>query len=61
MSQFNFSLNQVYKIKFFDSILDFTVTKINSKGITLNNEATRIVLKDYKEIELSKMIITQVK
>jgi len=61
MTQYDFSLNQVYKIKFFDSILDFTITKINSKGVTLKNELTRIELKDYKEAELVKMIIERIK
>jgi hypothetical protein len=56
----DFKVGQVFTIKFFDNNVDFTVTKINSKGITLKNEVTRIELKDYKESELQKMIIKQV-
>ena len=56
----DFKEGQVYTIKFFDNSVDFTVTKINSKGITLKSEVTRIELKDYKESELRKMIIKQV-
>jgi|688.fasta_scaffold2525502_1 hypothetical protein len=55
-----FKVGQVYTIKFFDNKVDFTITKINSKGITLKNELTRIELKDYKESELQKMILKQV-
>lgn len=54
-----FKVGQVYTIKFFDNEVDFTITKINSKGITLKNELTRIELKDYKESELEKMIINR--
>jgi hypothetical protein len=55
-----FKVGQVYTIRFFDNKVDFTITKINSKGITLKNELTRIELKDYKESELQKMILKQV-
>jgi hypothetical protein len=56
-----YKVGQVYTIKFFDNEIDFTVTKVNSKGVTLKNALTRIELKDYKELELSKMVIKQVK
>ena len=46
-----FKVGQVYTIRFFDNKVDFTITKINSKGITLKNELTRIELKDYKDGE----------
>lgn len=61
MSTSNFKIGEVYAIKFFENEIDFTVTKINSKGITLKNDLTRIELKDYKEEELRKMIIKQIK
>jgi len=41
--------------------LPFKIVKINSKGITLKNDLTRLELKDYKESELQKMIIHQLK
>jgi hypothetical protein len=56
----DFKEGQVYTIKFFDNEIDFKVIKINSKGITLKNDLTRIELKDYKESELQKMIVKRV-
>jgi hypothetical protein len=61
MSNYTFEVGQVYTIRFFENEIDVTVTKINSKGVTLKNSVTCIELKDYKESELSKMIIKQVK
>jgi hypothetical protein len=61
MSNYKFEVGQVYTIRFFENEIDVTVTKINSKGVTLKNSVTCIELKDYKESELSKMIIKQVK
>lgn len=61
MSNYTFEVGQVYTIQFFENEIDVTVTKINSKGVTLKNSVTCIELKDYKESELSKMIIKQVK
>ena len=57
----DFKEGQVYTIKFFDNEIDFTIMKINSTGITLKNELTRIELKDYKESDLEKMIVKRVK
>lgn len=61
MSNYKFEVGQVYTIRFFENEIEVTVTKINSKGVTLKNSVTCIELKDYKESELSKMIIKQVK
>jgi len=59
MSQYQFEVGQVYTISFFGNNLEFKITKINSKGITLKNEATRIELKDYQAEDLSKIIVKQ--
>lgn len=56
----DFKEGQVYTIKFFDNEIDFKIIKINSKGVTLKSELTRIELKDYKESELQKMIVKRV-
>jgi len=56
----DFKEGQVYTIKFFDNEIDFKIIKINSKGVTLKNDHTRIELKQYKESELQKMIIKRV-
>jgi hypothetical protein len=61
MSQYSFEVGQFYLIEFFDMKLPFKIVKINSKGITLKNDLTRLELKDYKESELQKMIIQQLK
>jgi hypothetical protein len=61
MSNYKFEIGQIYTIRFFENEIDVTVTKINSKGVTLKNSVTCIELKDYKESELQKMIIQQVK
>jgi hypothetical protein len=61
MSNYKFEIGQVYTVRFFENEIDVTVTKINSKGVTLKNSVTCIELKDYKESELQKMIIQQVK
>jgi len=61
MSNYKFEVGQIYTIRFFDSQIDVTITKINSKGITLKNSIACIELKDYKEAELDKMIIEQKK
>lgn len=60
MNQYKFEVGQVYTIEFFENKLNFTVTKINSKGVTLKNEQTRIELKDYKELDLGRMIVKHV-
>ena len=60
MNQYKFEVGQVYTIEFFQNKLNFTVTKINSKGVTLKNEDTRIELKDYKELDLVIMIVKHV-
>jgi uncharacterized protein YaaR (DUF327 family) len=60
MNQYKFEVGQVYTIEFFQNKLNFTVTKINSKGVTLKNEDTRIELKDYKELDLGRMIVKHV-
>jgi hypothetical protein len=60
MNQYKFEVGQVYTIEFFENKLNFTVTKINSKGVTLKNEDTRIELKDYKELDLGRMIVKHV-
>lgn len=60
MNQYKFEVGQVYTIEFFQNKLNFTVTKINSKGVTLKNEETRIELKDYKELDLGRMIVKHV-
>jgi hypothetical protein len=41
--------------------IPFKVIKINSKGITLKNDLTRIELKDYQESDLEKMIVEHLK
>lgn len=61
MSQYEFKVGQVYTIFFFENDIDFEITKINSKGITLKNALTRIELKDYAESDLSKIIVKQQK
>jgi hypothetical protein len=57
MNQYKFEVGQFYQIEFFDMKIPFKVIKINSKGITLKNDLTRLELKDYKESDLEKMII----
>jgi hypothetical protein len=59
MSQYQFEVGQVYTISFFGNNLEFKITKINSKGISLKNEATRVELKDYQVEDLSKIIVKQ--
>ncbi len=61
MSNYKFEIGQVYTVRFFENEIEVIVTKINSKGITLKNSMACIELKDYKESELAKMILKQVK
>lgn len=52
-----FKVSDVYKIQFFENVIEVEVTKISKKGITLEHKTSGIKLENYSEEELNKMII----